>query len=152
MALALSVPFNLSAADPVNIKRVTGQITFDGKPDDQSWKEASSFKLTMHKPVFRADPSEESDIRITYDDQYLWVGASLFMKDPGKIFAVTKKRDELLFDLDAFGIILDTYDDNENGLAFFTAPTGLRTDYTVSNDASGGGYKRIHTGEALFFQ
>jgi len=38
-----------------------------------------------------------------------------------------------------FGIILDTYNDNENGLAFFTAPTGLRTDYTISNDASGQG-------------
>ena len=45
----------------------------------------------------------------------------------------------MLFDYDAFGIILDTYNDNENGLAFFTAPTGLRTDYTISNDASAGG-------------
>ena len=54
-----------------------------------------------------------------------------------KIFAVTKKRDEELFDYDAFGIILDTYNDNENGLAFFTTPTGLRTDYTISNDAAG---------------
>ena len=61
------------------------------------------------------------------------------MKDASKIFAVTKKRDEELFDYDAFGIILDTYNDNENGLAFFTAPTGLRTDYTISNDAAGQG-------------
>ena len=61
------------------------------------------------------------------------------MEDASKIFAVTKKRDEELFDYDAFGIILDTYNDNENGLAFFTAPTGLRTDYTISNDAAGGG-------------
>jgi hypothetical protein len=45
----------------------------------------------------------------------------------------------MLFDYDAFGILLDTYDDNKNGLAFYTTPTGLRTDYTISNDASGVG-------------
>jgi len=61
------------------------------------------------------------------------------MNDETEIFAVTKKRDEMLFGYDAFGIILDTYNDNENALAFFTAPTGLRTDYAISNDAAGGG-------------
>jgi hypothetical protein len=36
------------------------------------------------------------------------------MQDASKIFAATKKRDEMLFGYDAFGIILDTYKDNEN--------------------------------------
>ena len=93
----------------------------------------------MHKPNFGLQPSETSVVRIGYDDEFLWIGASLYMKDASRIFAVSKKRDEELSDYDAFGIILDTYNDNENGLAFFTAPTGLRTDYTISNDASGGG-------------
>jgi hypothetical protein len=44
----------------------------------------------------------------------------------------------MLFDYDAFGIVLDSYNDNETALAFYTAPTGLRTDYTIANDAAGG--------------
>jgi hypothetical protein len=91
----------------------------------------------MHRPNFGNEPSEKSDVRIGYDDEFLWIGASLFMNDASEIFAATKKRDEMLFGYDAFGIVLDTYNDNENGLAFFTAPTGLRTDFTISNDATG---------------
>jgi hypothetical protein len=127
--------------EPVRIKRITDPVTFDGMPFEAAWKSSDLFTLIMHKPDFGQQPSEQSEIRIGYDNQYLWVGASLFMKDASKIFAATKKRDEELFDYDAFGIILDTYDDNENGLAFFTTPTGTRTDYTVSNDAqeNGGG-------------
>lgn len=130
---------NVSAQDAVRIKRVNTQIAFDGMPSEQAWKELDIFRLTMHRPNFGTEPSELSDVRIGYDNLYLWVGASLYMKDPSKIFAVTKKRDEMLFDYDAFGIVIDTYNDNENALAFFTAPTGLRTDYAISNDASGSG-------------
>ena len=132
---------NLISQEAIRIKRLTLPVEFDGMPKETSWEAPDIFSLTMHKPNYGAQPSERSEVRIGYDNEYLWVGASLYMQDPLKIFAVTKKRDEELFDCDAFGIILDTYNDNENGLAFFTTPTGLRTDYTISNDASqnGGG-------------
>lgn len=122
-----------------DIKRIKGTIRFDGIPDDEPWKEVDKFDLTMWRPNFGARPSEESDVRIGYDNEYLWIGASLLMEDASRIFVATKRRDEMLWDYDAFGIILDTWNDNENGLAFFTNPAGLRTDYAVSNDASGAG-------------
>ena len=137
--LSLALHAIPSTEEPVKIKRISGPIEFDGIPDDKAWKDLDLFPLIMHKPNFGTQPSEKSDVRIGYDDGFLWIGARLLMEDATKIFAVTKKRDEMLFDYDAFGVILDTYNDNENGLAFFTAPTGLRTDYTISNDASGGG-------------
>ena len=61
------------------------------------------------------------------------------MNDASKILSTSKKRDESADNSDSFGIILDSYNDNENGLAFFTMPTGLRIDYTISNDASSSG-------------
>jgi hypothetical protein len=130
---------DLIGQEVVKIKRITGKIEFDGFPGENAWQTLDLFALKMHKPNYAFQPSEKTDVRIGFDDGFLWIGASLFMDDASKIFAVTKKRDEMLFDYDAFGIILDTYNDNENGLAFFTAPTGLRTDYTISNDASGDG-------------
>lgn len=122
---------------PVNITRVSGTIEFDGNPSEEIWNGLSTFPLTMYRPVSGSQPSEESDVRMGYDDQYLWIGACLYMKDADKILSVTKKRDAMLFSYDAFGVILDTYNDNENALAFYTAPTGLRSDYTISNDANG---------------
>ena len=124
--------------EKVKIKRLYTAIEFDGVPGEEAWLSLDNFPLTMHKPNFGNQPSEESDVRIGYDDEFLWVGASLYMKDASKIYAATKKRDEMLFDFDAFGIVLDSYNDNETALAFYTAPTGLRTDYTIANDAAGG--------------
>lgn len=129
------------AQEPVKIKRISQSINFDGIPSETEWNETDRFPMVMHKPNFNAQPSENTEVMIGYDDEFLWVGANLYVRDVSEIFAVTKKRDEELFDYDAFGILLDTYNDNENGLAFFTTPTGLRTDYAVSGDASqmGGG-------------
>jgi hypothetical protein len=129
------------AQEPVRIKRLAETVTFDGMPSENAWNTLDQFTMTMHKPNFNALPSEKSEVMIGYDDEFLWVGARLYVKDVSKIFATTRKRDEELFDYDAFGILLDTYDDNENALCFYTTPTGLRTDYTISGDASqmGGG-------------
>jgi hypothetical protein len=128
----------LTGQETLKIQRLTSAITFDGIPDDAAWKELDLIPLTMHRPNFGNQPSEQSDVWVGYDDEFLWVGANLYMKDASKIYAATKKRDEMLFDFDAFGIVLDSYNDNENALAFYTAPTGLRTDYAISNDGTGG--------------
>ena len=139
--LSFVSPYDLLGQEAVKINRLSIPIEFDGVPDEDSWRILDTLPLTMHKPNFGLQPSERSEVRIGYDDEFLWIGASLFMRNASGIFAVSKKRDEELSDYDAFGIVLDTYDDNENGLAFFTTPTGLRTDYTISNDATqaGGG-------------
>ncbi|GAG86859.1 unnamed protein product, partial [marine sediment metagenome] len=135
MVLSLGLHNSGISQEAVKINRLTSPVVFDGIPNEKAWETLDLFPLTMHRPNFGNQPSEKSDVRIGYDDEFLWIGASLFMEDASKIFAATKKRDEMLFGYDAFGIMLDSYNDNENGLAFFTAPTGLRTDYTISNDA-----------------
>ena len=139
MVLSLCFQRNGIGQEAVTIKRINSTVEFDGIPGEAAWQTPDLFTLTMHRPNYGTQPSEKSEVRIGYDDEFLWIGANLYMEDASKIFAVTKKRDEELFDYDAFGIILDTYNDNENALAFFTTPTGLRTDYTISNDASGQG-------------
>jgi hypothetical protein len=139
VVLGPGITVNLQGQEAVSIKHLTSPIEFDGVPKEAAWSELEMFPMTMHRPNFGSDPSEVSDIRIGYDDLYLWVGASLYMRDATKIFDATKKRDDRLFSFDAIGILLDTYNDNENGLAFFTTPSGLRTDYSISNDAAGGG-------------
>jgi len=137
MTLVSLAFFNIAEADDkVKISRIEGQINFDGRPSEASWETASKFPLIMHKPNFGNEPSEKTEVMIGYDNEYLWVGARLFMSDPKKIFTPTKKRDEMMFGLDALGIILDTYNDNENALAFYTTPTGLRSDYEIANDGA----------------
>ena len=129
-----AVTFELSGQDAINIKRIDKPINFDGIPDEDTWQQLSDFKLTMWRPNFGSEPSENTIVKIGYDNEFLWVSAILNMNDASKIFVATKKRDEMMWDFDSFGIILDTYNDNENALAFFTNPAGLRTDFTIFDD------------------
>jgi len=125
----------LTAQDVVTIQPNSGTVTFDGIPNEAFWQNAHQFKLVMHAPNFGAEPSEKSQVFLSYDNEFLWVGAFLEYKDPTKIVSKSKKRDEESYSSDAFGLLLDTYNDNENALAFFTMPEGQRIDYTVANDA-----------------
>jgi len=143
--LFLSITFtgvlHVNAQVNTKIQRLQSHVEFDGIPDEEAWNGIDYFPLTMNRPNFGLEPSERSEVMIAYDDQFLWVGARLFMNDATKIVATIKKRDETGRSSDSFGIIIDTYNDNENAFAFFTMPTGARTDYAISNDAamSGGG-------------
>jgi len=139
------VIFALCCTSPVfsqevyKISQLKGAVNFDGSPFEEAWTGIDFLPMVMHKPNFGNDPGEKNEVMIAYDQEYLWVGARLYYKDASKIVSKSKERDAESTSSDSFGIILDTYDDNENALAFFTMPSGLRIDYSVSNDTAGSG-------------
>lgn len=90
--------------------------------------------MVMHTPVFGKEPSEKTEVRIGYTDDYIFVSARLFDKDPSKIMTTSKKRDEMSGGNDWFMVIFDSFNDKENGLAFATTPAGLRLDYSILKD------------------
>ena len=89
----------------------------------------------MHSPVFGQEPTEETDVRISYYDHYLYAAARLYYKDPSMIKSASLKRDYLGMGSDWFGILLDTYNDKENSMAFFTTTEGLRLDANIQRVA-----------------
>jgi len=117
------------------IERLTLPVNFDGVPDDETWKSIEPLKMIMHSPVFGKEPSEKTDIRFAYDDKYLYCAAKIMYEDPELAQSASLKRDYFGMGGDWLGIILDTYNDKENGLAFFTSPDGLRFDATILKDA-----------------
>jgi|WetSurMetagenome_2_1015567.scaffolds.fasta_scaffold01538_5 hypothetical protein len=119
----------------VIIERLEFPLTFDGIPDEEAWNAITPIKLTMHSPVFGKDPTENTDTRIAYDDKFLYVSARLFYHETGMIRSASLKRDYMGMGGDWFGVVLDTYNDKENALAFFTSPDALRFDATIQKDA-----------------
>ena len=136
---ALHFSYSLFAQDEVQISPLSGDIDFDGQVTEPVWKLNQQFPLSMHFPVYNNPTTEKSEVFITYDNEYLWIGAILHYKNISNLVSSSKKRDEESGNSDAFGILLDSYDDNENALGFFTMPSGLKIDYAVSNDGQGGG-------------
>jgi len=117
------------------INRLAHPIEFDGIPDEEAWKSIEPVKLIMYAPVFGKEPTEETDFRLAYDDKYLYAGVWLHYNDPSIIRSASYKRDYMGQGSDVIGFILDTYNDKENGLAFFTTPEGLRFDAGIQRDA-----------------
>lgn len=119
-----------------SIQKIGSEIIFDGMPDDAAWDAIDTFPLISHNPTFGLPTSERSVVKMAYDDSYIYVGALLYASQPDYIQAAGKKRDMVTLTSDFFGISIDSYNDKENSLMFFTNPLGLRWDATVMNDAT----------------
>ena len=117
--------------------RLDGPIVFDGMPDDEEWQSVQPLEHRVYQPIWDGEHSEKTDILMAYDDTYLYLAGRMFVSKPSFIMDTGRQRDTFKANIDYFGLILDTFNDNENALAFFTTPAGLRLDFTVFNDASG---------------
>jgi hypothetical protein len=129
--LACSV---VNAQEPMRVPKISGKIIFDGVPDEEAWQQIPSLKLAMHTPVYGNEPTETSILKITYDNEYLYVSGKMYYKDPSTMRAVSKKRDYATFSSDWLGIIIDSFNDRKNAVSFFTNPNGVRSDATAKND------------------
>ena len=132
----MSLHFPLPGQERWVVSRIETEIVFDGIPDEPLWDQVKAFPMISHVPVSGRPPSESSVIKLAYNEKYLYVGASLYVSEPGFIHATGKKRDLESMTTDYLGISIDSYNDKENALLFFTNPNGIRWDATVSNDGT----------------
>lgn len=117
-----------------NLPRLAGPIRIDGRSDDAAWQAIAPLAMTVHRPTHRAEPTERTIIRVAYDADALYVVIDALEAHPGGVRASSMIRDD-----DAPGdfvnIVLDTFGDEQNAVAFSTTPGGNRNDFTISNDA-----------------
>ena len=116
------------------VEKFEEEPSLDGSPFESAWEKITTRELIMLNPVSGNPPSQKSEAKVGYTDKYLYIAGYMYDNEPDKIRAKSKKRDETNMTNDFFGIILDTYNDNENAVFFTTTPTALRTDAQIFND------------------
>ena len=131
----ISVDSLSSKSAAIQISRLKGAIIFDGEPGEEVWSEIVPLKMIMFSPLWGREPGEETDLRIGYDDDYLYIGGIMKYKEAGMVRSASFKRDYLGMGSDWLGLVLDTYNDKENAVAFFTTPDALRWDASIMKDA-----------------
>ena len=129
---------DISVREEVKLERITGEINIDGNLDEAAWERLSPLELTVFEPVYQGSMTEQTQIKVGYDDQYLYAAGWMYDSDPDNIRGNSMYRDLYSGD-DIFAVILDTFNDQENGLWFMTNPNGVRLDMAISNDLEGGG-------------
>ena len=134
---SVSVGSQPESAKPYVLSRVQGRVTLDGLSTEPAWNGIKPLPVVVYTPNSGAAPSETTEILVAYDDDFIYVAGRLYDREPDKIQATSKKRDDMKLSNDWLGIILDTFHDHENALGFFTTPAGLRLDMTIFHDAEG---------------
>lgn len=121
--------------DLYRIEKTSDILKFDGVCDEALWDNANLLQMHMFRPNHGGKPTEKSEIFVTFDDQYFYFGGRMHYSNGAIIKASNKKRDGIDGGSDNFGILLDTFNDNETAVCFETNPTGMRSDFSMANDA-----------------
>ncbi|MFO7445060.1 MAG: DUF5916 domain-containing protein [Ignavibacteriaceae bacterium] len=118
----------------VTAVKSTETISIDGILSEKIWTNATIIDdFTQRDPVYGELPTERSEIRLAYDDKYLYVGAMFFDSCPDSIVARMSRRD-VGVSSDGFTIFLDPYNDKRSGYYFAISAAGTLFDGVLYND------------------
>ena len=115
--------------------RTAAPLTLDGALDEASWREAP---VAMH--FIQNDPREgqpatfDTEVRVLYDDQALYLGVFAHDDDPSAIIVSDLKKDFNINTSDLFRVVLDTFNDGRNGYQFAVNPAGAKWDAQMANE------------------
>ncbi|GMQ82180.1 MAG: hypothetical protein BMS9Abin05_1625 [Rhodothermia bacterium] len=143
-SLFLGVSYPATAQDPgqrnpqiaIQIQRLSGPILFDGEVTEPAWDEVSPFPLIQYEPIYHAELTQRTELRVAHDENYLYFSCRCYESDPSLIQITSLKRDNFNSGFDQVILLLDTFNDNENSLLFTISAAGVRTDATITQDGT----------------
>ena len=117
----------------------------DGYLEPAIWQTAPVATNFIQKQPDEGRPAtEETEVRILYDNENLYIGVMCFDSNPEKIIANEKKRDsQSINDNDHIQIMLDTFHDRRNGYVFTINPLGAKLDQQIRKEGKAEGGRRI---------
>ena len=126
---------NVNAQKYYQPVRISGEIKLDGRLNESDWQLALPLSDFMQTdPVAGAMPTEKTEVRMLYNDAYLYVGFHCFDNDPQKIVRFFMDRDFELGKDDGIAVQLDTYNDKSTAVVFVTNTLSARFDSEISRN------------------
>jgi len=106
----------------------------DGVLDDECWKQGEwSGNYIQHIPDEGAAPSQQTEIKILYDDESIYVAFIAHETEPEKIDRQMGRRDQLAGDM--VGVNFDSYFDHRTGFEFNLTAAGVQVDLLLTNES-----------------
>lgn len=117
-------------------QRIIGDAPrIDGIIDEDSWNSVQwSGGFTQIDPDHGAEPSQQTAIKILYDNEHLYVAIRAYDDEPENIVQRLSRRDG--FEGDWVEINIDSYNDNLTAFSFTATVAGVKGDEAISNDGN----------------
>lgn len=138
LAAFLSSVFTAFAQDSlrkeVGAVRGSGTLRIDGSLDEADWQRATPTSgFTQFEPRPNSAPTHDTEVRLLYDDDALYVGALLFDTAPDSVLKRLWPRDEVEIG-DWFNVTIDAYRSGINGYEFIVSAANVQTDLVIADE------------------
>ena len=112
------------------------RIVVDGILEDAVWAVApAKTEFTQRDPDEGKPATEQTDLRIAYDEANIYFGVRLFDREPSRIVQRLSRRDDES-NADSLTIQLSPFHDGLTGAVFEVSAAGVQRDAIVSNDTN----------------
>jgi len=140
-AFLAGVPGDLSAQESpappaVQAHPLRGEIRIDGRLDEGAWGAAAPVSGFLQiEPVEGAPARNDTEIRVLYDDEALYIGARLHDASPGTIARSLTRRDAgYAGQYDLFAVLIDPDLDRRTGYEFQVSAANVQLDRYLFDD------------------
>ncbi len=106
----------------------------DGRTTDPTWANAQVIdQFLEYEPNEGKETRFKTEVRVTYDDRYLYVLARMYDPAPDSIMSLLSRRD-VRTQSEQLKLVIDSYHDKKTAFQFIVNPAGVKRDFYVSND------------------
>ena len=110
-------------------------IKVDGLLDEPVWATIKPItEFVQRLPLDGGEPTEKSEMRVAYNNNFIYFGFTFFDSDPEKVRATILNRGGWIHRDDKLEIALDTYHDRRNAYLFEMNPLGTQDDALITDE------------------
>ena len=116
----------------LNAEKRVGELSIDGQLNEAAWLLAPvAADFTQLAPNPGNKSRQHTEVKVLYDDEFMYVGAIMHDSAPDSILSQLSARDQLE-NTDFFGFWISSFRDGINAFEFFVTPAGIQLDAQVS--------------------
>jgi Domain of unknown function (DUF5916)/Carbohydrate family 9 binding domain-like len=118
----------------VSVDKVKDEIKVDGILDEATWQQADVAKdFYLSYPVDNDFPISQTEVRVAFDDDFLYFGVVCHDPTPGRYIVESLRRDWDWIKTENFSIYIDPFDDRTNGFNFSLSPYNAQREGLILN-------------------
>jgi len=123
----------------VRATRIDTPIQLDGRLDESIYQTIFPISGFIQQVPDEGHPAtENTEVWLLFDDENIYLGARCYDSAPASQWVANDMRRDTaqLRQNDTLAVILDTFYDRRNGVAFYTNPLGARADFAITNEGN----------------